>query len=132
LVTHPFFSRSQVVMAVACLCCLLWGSAYPAIKNGYALFAIAADDIASRMVFAGYRFVIAGVLLLIMALATRRQIFDLNWKKLREITTLGLTQTSLQYGFLHWPGLHHRGQRVHHGCHRHLFQRAAGAFHLSQ
>lgn len=88
-------------MGVACLCCLLWGSAYPAIKNGYALFAIAADDITSKMVFAGYRFVIAGVLLLVMALVTRRQIFDLNWKKLREITTLGLTQTSLQYVFFY-------------------------------
>lgn len=26
-----------MVFWLACLCCLLWGSAYPAIKNGYAL-----------------------------------------------------------------------------------------------
>jgi len=38
LLTAPsFFARRQVVFLIASLCCLLWGSAYPAIKNGYAL-----------------------------------------------------------------------------------------------
>ena len=86
---------------LACLCCLLWGSAYPAIKNGYALFAIAPDDIPTKMVFAGYRFVLAGGLLLLMAALTQRPLFDLSWKNLRQITTLGLTQTTLQYIFFY-------------------------------
>lgn len=90
-----------MVILLACLCCLLWGSAYPAIKNGYALFSIAADDTPSKMVFAGYRFVAAGLMLLLMAAVTHRQIFDLSWKKLRQISTLGLTQTSLQYVFFY-------------------------------
>lgn len=98
---HPFFSNHKVVVLLACLCCLLWGSAYPAIKNGYALFAIGADDVPSKMVFAGYRFVIAGVLLLLMARLTHRPIFNLDGTKLRQITTLGLTQTSLQYIFFY-------------------------------
>lgn len=98
---HPFFSSRKVVFALACLCCLLWGSAYPAIKNGYALFAIGADDVPSKMVFAGYRFVIAGVLLLLMAWATHRPIFRLDRTRLRQIITLGLTQTSLQYVFFY-------------------------------
>ena len=99
--THPFFSNRKVVFLLASLCCLLWGSAYPAIKNGYAMFAIATDDVSSKMVFAGYRFVFAGLLLLIMALLTKRDIFNLSWKNLREITTLGLTQTSIQYVFFY-------------------------------
>ena len=57
-----FFTRRKVVFGVASLCCLFWGSAYPAIKNGYALFNIAADDIPSKLVFAGYRFLFAGLL----------------------------------------------------------------------
>jgi drug/metabolite transporter (DMT)-like permease len=101
LETHPFFSQRKVVIALACLCCLLWGSAFPAIKNGYALFAIAANDMPTKMVFAGYRFVIAGGALLLMALALRRPIFDLRWQQVRQITVLGLTQTTLQYVFFY-------------------------------
>jgi drug/metabolite transporter (DMT)-like permease len=99
--SHPFFSDRKVVVLLAGLCCLLWGSAYPAIKGGYALFAIGAADVPSKMVFAGYRFVIAGVLLLVMAHLTQRPIFKLDGTKLRQITTLGLTQTSLQYIFFY-------------------------------
>lgn len=99
--SHLFFSDRKVVVLLASLCCLLWGSAYPAIKGGYALFAIGAADVPSKMVFAGYRFVIAGVLLLVMARLTQRPIFNLDGTKLRQITTLGLTQTSLQYIFFY-------------------------------
>jgi drug/metabolite transporter (DMT)-like permease len=99
--SHPFFSNRKVLVLLACLCCLLWGSAYPAIKNGYALFAIAPDDIPTKMVFAGYRFVLAGGLLLLMAALTQRPLFDLSWKNLRQIITLGLTQTTLQYIFFY-------------------------------
>jgi drug/metabolite transporter (DMT)-like permease len=98
---HPFFSNRKVVFLLASLCCLLWGSAYPAVKNGYALFAIGTDDIPTKMVFAGYRFLFAGVLLLLMALISRRDIFNLNWMKVRQITALGLTQTSIQYIFFY-------------------------------
>ena len=51
--SSTFFTNRKVVFLVASLCCLLWGSAYPAIKNGYALFNIAQGDIASKLVFAG-------------------------------------------------------------------------------
>ena len=101
MVTHPFFSQRKVVFLLAGLCCLLWGSAYPAIKNGYALFSIAPDDVATKMVFAGYRFVLAGLLLLLVAVLTRRPVFGLSWRKLRQIGTLGLTQTTLQYMFFY-------------------------------
>ncbi len=86
---------------LAGLCCLLWGSAYPAIKSGYALFAIGADDVPSKMVFAGDRFAIAGGLLLLMARLTQRSISGLSATQWRQITTLGLTQTSLQYIFFY-------------------------------
>jgi drug/metabolite transporter (DMT)-like permease len=56
----PVFARRNVAYACATLCCLLWGSSYPAIKNGYELFQIATDDIPSKVVFAGYRFLFAG------------------------------------------------------------------------
>ena len=67
---HPFLTNRKVVFLLALFCCVLWGSSYPAIKNGYALFDIAADDIASKLVFAGWRFLLAGLLLLVYAVAT--------------------------------------------------------------
>lgn len=98
---HPFFSDRRVVVLLASFCCLLWGSAYPAIKNGYAMFGIAAGDIPSKMLFAGYRFVFAGLALLALAILTRRNIFILNLRNFFSTSLLGLTQTSLQYVFFY-------------------------------
>ncbi len=95
-----FFTRRHVVFAVASLCCLLWGSAYPAIKNGYALFNIAAGDIASKLVFAGYRFIFAGLVLLVIA-AIGKKTLRLDLRTLGQVSLLGLTQTSLQYVFFY-------------------------------
>jgi len=65
--SHPFLADRKVVFLLALFCCLLWGSSFPAIKNGYALFGIAPADVASKLVFAGWRFAIAGVSLVAYA-----------------------------------------------------------------
>ena len=44
----------------AVLCTALWGSAAPCVKKGYELFEIAAGDSFSQLVFAGWRFTLAG------------------------------------------------------------------------
>lgn len=69
------FTDKKFVTVIASLCCLLWGSAYPAIKSGYVLFNIASGDIPSKLVFAGYRFIIAGILVLIIAQVYGNKIF---------------------------------------------------------
>ncbi len=97
----PVFARRNVAYAGATLCCLLWGSSYPAIKSGYELFAIATDDIPSKIVFAGYRFLFAGVLLLLFAMAQRKPITRLSQRQYGQIAILGLTQTSIQYIFFY-------------------------------
>ncbi|MEO3740817.1 DMT family transporter [Kosakonia sp. WA-90] len=97
----PLFARRNVAYACATLCCLLWGSSYPAIKSGYELFHIATDDIPSKVVFAGYRFLFAGALLLLFALAQRKPIGRLTSAQFGQLTILGLTQTTLQYTFFY-------------------------------
>lgn len=98
--TH-FFSRPMVVYAIAILCTVLWGSAYPAIKTGYALLNIEAHDVASQMVFAGQRFLLAGIFLIILSVLFRRHTGTITTTKVRQIVVLGLTQTSLQYIFFY-------------------------------
>ena len=95
------FTQWRVVFALATLCCLLWGSAYPAIKNGYALFGIAADDIPSKLVFAGWRFLFAGLVLMAVALAWGRRVFALDRRGFGQVAIVGLMQTSLQYVFFY-------------------------------
>lgn len=60
-------TRTWVVAALACVCCILWGSAIPVIKTGYQILAVDSADTASQIVFAGIRFALAGILVLLFA-----------------------------------------------------------------
>lgn len=96
-----FFTNKKVVYLTAAFCCLLWGSAYPSIKTGYLLFNIAADDIPTQILFAGYRFTLAGLLLLVVGWLSGKPIGRLNRRQFGQLTLLGLFQTSLQYVFFY-------------------------------
>lgn len=99
------FARPRVVFLLASLCCLLWGSAYPAIKIGYRLFAIAPGDVATQLVFAGYRFVGAGALLLVFAALSGKSL-AIRPRMGAQLVLLGVAQTTLQYVFF-YIGLAH-------------------------
>lgn len=105
-VTRSFYQTRSGVFALATLCCALWGSAYPAIKSGYAMLHIGASDVASQMLFAGVRFALAGAILLLVAAALRRPIFDMGDRSFGQVALLGLTQTAVQYVFF-YIGLAH-------------------------
>ena len=105
---HPLTQRSTV-FALALLCCLLWGSSYPAIKSGYALLAIAGDDIPSKLVFAGWRFALAGLVLLACAAATGKPLAGWSARVWGHIAGLGLVQTTLQYVFFYIGVAHTTG-----------------------
>ncbi|MBU3141998.1 DMT family transporter [Clostridium sp. CF012] len=95
------FTNKKIVALIATLCCFLWGSAYPAVKNGYLLLRIAPADISSKLVFAGYRFILAGIILLIVAQLSGIKIFAITKDAIFKIFILGLTQTMLQYIFFY-------------------------------
>lgn len=95
------YTDKKFVASVATLCCLLWGSAYPAIKTGYILFNINPDDIASKILFAGYRFVIAGLILLIAVKISGKSIFNFSRKSISKLIILGIIQTTMQYIFFY-------------------------------
>lgn len=95
------FINKKFVAIIATLCCLLWGSAYPSVKSGYILFKINSSDIASKLVFAGYRFVLAGIMVLVIAQVFGNKIFSLSKKNVSDLLVLAITQTTLQYVFFY-------------------------------
>ncbi len=91
---------------LATLCCLLWGSAYPAIKIGYDLLGITPSSVPGQMLFAGWRFLMAGLFLLILSAWMRKPVFSLSPEQGGQVALLGLTQTAIQYVFF-YIGLAH-------------------------
>ena len=77
------------------------GSAFPCIKIGYALFGIPAHDSASQLLFAGLRFTLAGMLVIVgMSVAQRRPLVP-HARDIKPIFVLSLFQTIGQYFFFY-------------------------------
>ena len=96
-----FFKKTFNVFIVAVLCTLLWGSAFPGVKIGYELLNIATDDLASKILFAGCRFGLAGIFTLLFAAFSERKFPLPNRNSIGGITLVGLIQTTLQYIFFY-------------------------------
>jgi drug/metabolite transporter (DMT)-like permease len=109
-VSSPFTDR-RLVVAIALFCCFLWGSAVPAVKIGYGLFAIAPSDTPSLMLFAGARFFLAGVMLLGYSTLTRKPIVQPP-RRLGQLGLLGLVSTAGQYLFYYIGLAHSTGVKV--------------------
>ena len=96
---NSFWTFAPVVVLVAIFCCVLWGSASPAIKIAYELFKIDASDTPSRLVLAGARFMLAGVMTIFFgSILAKKPLIPQNasWKY---IVILSLFQTIGQYYF---------------------------------
>jgi drug/metabolite transporter (DMT)-like permease len=89
--THPLGIAGSAVGAT-----LLWGSAFPFIKLSYKSLDIRPEEIGEQMLFAGYRFLLAGLLILVLFLLLKR---DMKFKPETTLPLLkiGLFQTFLQY-----------------------------------
>ncbi|WP_058302450.1 DMT family transporter [Gorillibacterium timonense] len=103
------YTNGKFVAAVATLCCLLWGSAFPSVKLGLDWFQIGLEDIPSKFVFAGYRFMLAGAVLLAAAKVLGIRILRLAPKDWAGLTALGLFQTGVQYLFFYIGVAHTTG-----------------------
>ena len=94
------FGTPAFAVAFAVICNCLWGSAFPFIKLGYRLFAIDAADTASILCFAGVRFMLGGLLVLLASLLLEGRLPAVpRGKVLAECCALGLWQTTTQYAF---------------------------------
>ncbi len=96
--------KGWVVAILAMVCCFLWGSAFPCVKIGYDLFHIAAEDIASQILFAGARFTLAGILAIALGSLMGRKVLAPASTSWGMILKLCMVQTVIQY-LLFYVGL---------------------------
>ena len=95
-----------VVFLLAMLSCFLWGSATPAIKIGYEMFGIASSDTISIILFAGIRFFLAGILVILVQSVMAGTFIRPEKGSFPSIFKLSLAQTMIQY-FCFYVGLAH-------------------------
>ena len=88
-----------VTLLTAIFCCVLWGSASPAIKIAYELFKIGPEDTASRIMLAGARFMIAGVMTILFGSLLARKFLLPRKESWKNVLILSLVQTVGQYYF---------------------------------
>ncbi|WP_243253756.1 DMT family transporter [Anaerotruncus rubiinfantis] len=96
---RSIFTKEPVIILVAVICTLLWGSAFPCLKIGYELFALATNDIPGKLVFAGVRFTFAGLVTIAAGSLVSRRLLLPDRKNIRGIILLGFVQTFLEYLF---------------------------------
>ena len=97
----PYLATLPGLILGCLVCCALWGSAFPCIKIGYGLFGIPAHDSASQLLFAGLRFTLAGMLVIVgMSVAQRRPLVP-QARDIKPICILSLFQTIGQYFFFY-------------------------------
>ena len=101
LTKEKIFTKPILVVVIATFCCVLWGSAFPCVKIGYNYFNIGSDDIFSQMLFAGIRFLIAGILIVAFGSITEKKLLLPSKSSLLSIGVLSLTQTIIQYVFFY-------------------------------
>jgi len=102
-------TRTGIVALLACVCCILWGSAIPVIKTGYSLMNVDSADTASQIVFAGIRFTLAGILVLIFASVREKKIMIPDREILKYAVPVCLAQTVGQYFFFYIGVAHTSG-----------------------
>ncbi len=93
------WTRFPVLFLTALLCCILWGSASPAIKIAYELFRIGPEDTASRIMLAGARFILAGVMTIVFGSLISGKFLRPEAESWKNIGILALVQTVGQYYF---------------------------------
>lgn len=105
-------TKTPVVFMLAILCCVLWGSATPSIKKGYELFAISSGDTAAQILFAGMRFVLAGMLTILFGSIISRKVLIPKKVSAAPILKLAMVQTILQYVFFYIGHAHTSGVKA--------------------
>ncbi len=91
--------KPMTVCLLALLCCALWGSAFPCVKIGYELLHI--QDVGSQILFAGYRFFLAGIFTFVIGSVMERKLLTVKRASVKYVAAQGVLQTAMQYFFFY-------------------------------
>ena len=93
--------KGWVIALVALFCNLLWGSAFPCVKLSYELFRIGGTDTASRILLAGCRFTLAGIMVVLAGSLLQKKFLKPTKKSVPNLIKLAIVQTVIQYFFFY-------------------------------
>lgn len=109
---QSIFQRPLWVVMFALTAAIAWGWAYPLIKLGFQEFGITADMTGSKMLFAGIRFTISGLIVLAIAKATRRSFSIASAGSWAYLLTFALFNTTIHYACFYIGLSHSEGSRA--------------------
>ena len=96
---NNIFQDKRYKAILAIICAVGWSMAYPLIKVGYGIFEISADDLGGKLLFAGVRFLFAGLLVSAFCVCRKTKL-DLKVRKdISWLLLLALINTALHYMF---------------------------------
>lgn len=98
---NSIFQNKWTVIGFAVICTLLWGSAFPVLKLSNIELQIQSGDVIAQIVFAGMRFLLAGLFILFFMLFTNRKKLLFKKSQIWIVILFGMIQTSLQYFFFY-------------------------------
>lgn len=112
--TEKSIWQSPVWVAIfAFTAAFAWGWAYPLIKLGFAEFGITPDQTGSKMLFAGVRFAISGLIILAMAKGAQRSfVMSTGVRGWAFILIFALLNTSIHYACFYIGLSHSAGSRA--------------------
>lgn len=94
---EKIFTKPVYVIILSVICTLLWGSAYPSVKIGYQLFSLSDSDVSGKLIFAGIRFLAAGLLTILIFWILNKKIILPKRKNIKAIIIVGSIQTVIEY-----------------------------------
>lgn len=100
------FTKRKTVILFAIIAMFSWGCAFPFIKLGMKEYAISKDDTAGKMLFAGIRFFLAGIITLIITYKREKNIKIKSLKDFSWLFLFGFVNTGFHY-FCFYMGLSH-------------------------
>ena len=107
------FQKRGWVEVLALTAAIAWGWAYPLIKLGFGEFHITPDMTGSKMLFAGIRFTMSGLIILAIARGARRRFgVEPSWRGWAYVLVFALMNTTLHYAFFYFGLSHSEGARA--------------------